>query len=242
MVVNSRALSAILGTIVVCYSAMLSIGATAPGTTHAAPAVNAATAANAANTAYVQTLFEEALHRKPPANELASYTAQLDNGASRLSIAHLIVASPEFRTNVIDQYYTKYLGRSDTSATRFANSTAPFAQIAKSILSSPEYYARKGGTPAGFASGLYLDLVGRVATEVEVAFLEGDPDRPIVVGTVWNSSEAVRYRIDEYYLSYLGHAGTPALTASLASRLAAGGSEEDVLADILASWPPAKRP
>jgi hypothetical protein len=237
---------AIYGAFAVCCSAVLCMAAAVSGTSHATTSVNAAnaaTAANAANTAYVQALFEEALHHPPQPNQLAAFTTALNNGMSRVAVAKTIVASPEFRTNVINQYYSKFLGRSDASATRFANSTAPFAQIAKSILSSPEYYARKGGKPTGFVSGLYLDLVGRLpGKEVVVTYLDGNPDRPIVVGTVWNSSEAAQFRINDYFLTYTGHAGTSAQTATLASRLAAGGTEEDALADILSYAPPGKKP
>jgi hypothetical protein len=246
MAAEPSAMRAILGALALCCGAMLCIAAATNSTTHAVIPANAENSANAANAAYVQTLFEEAFHHPPPPNQLASFTTALNNGTSRVAVAKTIVASPEFRSNIVGQYYLKYLGRQTTTGSvRLADSSIPLAQVANSILSSPEYYARKGGTAAGFVAGLYSDLLGRPpdsSSEVLVAFEHGDESRPYFVGKVWNSPEAARFRINDYFLTYAGRAGTSAQTALLASRLAAGGSEEDALADILASAPPGKKP
>jgi hypothetical protein len=81
-------------------------------------------------------------------------------------MAMAFLTSSEYRANLIRGYYEQFLGRAadDPGLQAWLNMMASGARdedIMVDFLTSPEYYAKNGGTDAGFILGLYQDVLGR---------------------------------------------------------------------------------
>lgn len=75
--------------------------------------------------------------------------------------------------DIIDGWYHQYLGRHVDHAGMhdhlhaIRHHGASLESVEAAILASPEYYARNGNTPEGFAAALYRDVLGRRASHYE---------------------------------------------------------------------------
>jgi hypothetical protein len=73
----------------------------------------------------------------------------------------------------VDQWYRQYLGRPvdqaglDRWANELRNGTA-WQEVLGGILGSREYFRLKGGTYSRFIQGLYLDVLGRAPSRLEM--------------------------------------------------------------------------
>jgi hypothetical protein len=69
----------------------------------------------------------------------------------------------------LDSWYRRYLGRpvDQTGLEAWLPQLAKI-NVEAAILGSPEYYNRNGGTPEGFVTGLYVDVLGRQPAPSEV--------------------------------------------------------------------------
>ncbi|HEX8199982.1 MAG TPA: S8 family serine peptidase, partial [Isosphaeraceae bacterium] len=117
--------------------------------------------------------------------------------------------------------------------------------VLANILTSPEYYAVHGGTPAGFVAGLYVDLLGRGVDPVGAAFwpsvLQSGTSRLAVVQAIQATPEARLTKVARWYRDDLGRpGGLDRLKADpgvnfWAGALAAGTGDDAVHAGILTS-------
>ena len=78
-------------------------------------------------------------------------------------------AQPGTYVDLVDGWYHRYLGRHIDPIGRRDHVHAlrhgtPPSVVEAAILSSPEYYLRHGGTPEGYVSALYREVLGRRAT------------------------------------------------------------------------------
>src|SRR5262249_57945954 len=72
--------------------------------------------ATSANTAFLQGLYVDLLHRSPQPAEIAAWTKALDQGVSHQQVALGFTSSPEFQGNIIEGLYQQILNRpSDTA-------------------------------------------------------------------------------------------------------------------------------
>src|SRR5438105_3911882 len=73
----------------------------------------------------------------------------------------------------VDQWYRQYLGRAvdQSGLDRWANELrdgTPWQEVLGGILGSQEYFRLKGGTYSRYVQGLYLDVLGRAPTRLEM--------------------------------------------------------------------------
>jgi hypothetical protein len=100
------------------------------------------------NQRYVTFLFDEILHRCPDVRAAAYWTARLDGGASRWSVAEAIDTSTEnLGRNNVDGLYQGLLGRPPTATERdawirYLRAAHENAVPTAMLLSSAEGYAR----------------------------------------------------------------------------------------------------
>ena len=84
----------------------------------------------------------------------------------------LLENSAEFAGREVDFLYEKFLGRHpDQTATALGNFLTEGGtpvQVAITIVSSPEYFAKHGSTNSGFVDAVYQDVLGRHATGQEL--------------------------------------------------------------------------
>jgi hypothetical protein len=195
---------------------------------------------------FLVKLFSDVLHRPIDQGSLDLYfprlaANQLTNAAAALSV----LQSVEYRTQLVQGFYTALLHRPPTPAELTAalaqlSAGATDEQIEAAILGSPEYFAtRGGGTNAAFLAALYGDVLGRPPTPAE----QTQFDTALAHGTtpgafalqVLTSAEARARMVRAEFQAFLGRPPTEAELNAALARLAAGATDEQVAADILGS-------
>jgi uncharacterized repeat protein (TIGR01451 family)/fimbrial isopeptide formation D2 family protein len=106
------------------------------------------TAEHPDNTGFVTSLYYAVLGRTPSASEVAYWRQQLQNGASRATVAQGFLTSGEADLRLLDQYYEGYLGRAADPAGEqlwlalLQSGGLTPESLGQAILASDEYFAR----------------------------------------------------------------------------------------------------
>ena len=127
------------------------------------------------NASWLSAVYNDLLHRQPDAAGENVLLGELQNGSSRTAVAQQIEASTEYRMDLIQSAFAKYLNRSATStevnnylsALQNGLSDEGFFTI---LLASPEYFADQTGTAttlagndANWINAVYLAVLDRPA-------------------------------------------------------------------------------
>jgi hypothetical protein len=111
--------------------------------------------------------------------------------------------------------------------------------VVEGIMGSPEFYADAGGTPSGFVTALYTDLLGRAADPGGLASWVGQLNAGVslgaVVAGVLSSNEYETDWVEAEYVHLLDRAADPGGVAFWVSELAGGASYEQVIAGLVGS-------
>jgi uncharacterized protein (TIGR03118 family) len=99
---------------------------------------------------YLSALYQDALGRAPDATGQAGFTAALLNGASRADVAAVVFGSDEFRSDLIQGFYTSILHRpAESGAVAYWTATmkngARDEDVIAGIMGSSEFFANLGG-------------------------------------------------------------------------------------------------
>lgn len=230
-----------------------------PSPTPTPPPSSTSCAGSTGNAAFVCALYEDLLGRQPDPAGLASWQAALTSGVSRSQVAASILSSQEYRTDLITGYYEKFLHRAPdpgglaTWLSAFGSGASDQLVIA-SILATPEFWADSGSTPSSFVTGLYENLLGRAPDPVGLADWENfvqapgtspycPPGQPYCVTGGWltaalgimSSQEYFTDVVSSDYQTLLGRSPDPGGLALFTSQLAAGATQEQVIAEIAGS-------
>jgi uncharacterized delta-60 repeat protein len=120
-----------------------------------------------ANQKYVKQVYLDLLGRPADPSGLASWSAFLDGGGSRLTFTQMMTSSTEYRADVVNALYLKYLHRAADQGglNGFVNLLASGGtdeQVAAALIGSQEYFqTRGGGTFNGFITAMYADALNR---------------------------------------------------------------------------------
>lgn len=131
--------------------------------------------ATAADTALIQAAFQGLLGRSAGPGELAYWESELDRGVPHRSVVARIGNSGEQRRFLVRTAYATILDRGPDAAGLDYWSAAVITRFSAremhaSFFASPEFYARSGGTDAGYVRGLYQVILSRTAEPAGVAF------------------------------------------------------------------------
>ena len=182
------------------------------------------TGTNGTNAAWLQAAFFDILGRAPNANEIGSFTAELNGGATRTTVALQMLGTNEYRTRLVQQDYQTYLGRpADANGLSFlVNALANGATdefVIATLVSSAEYYSKNAGSATthpqqntAWINAIYLSILHRPADSAGEAFAFNTLDaadtqaRIGVALTIANSTEYLTNLIQNTYQSpaYLG--------------------------------------
>ncbi len=211
------------------------------------PASSACATDQGVNSLFVCRLYEDLFHRAPDAAGGATWSAMLQGGATRAEVARDILASAEYRRDLVASDYGDLFGHAVGSAglelwvTQLDNGASDQSVLAD-MLGSAGYYARTGGTPSAFVNALYMRLLGRRADPAGSALWESrlstGATRSSVALAVLSSAEYSRDFVAAQYERLLGHAPDRDELSFWVAKLVKGGSEASVIAAIVGSAEP----
>ncbi len=165
----------------------------------------------------IRRLYNDLLGRGATEGEISFWFNVLRN-TNRQTVINSFLNSTEYRSNQIHALYNQLLGRGADPLgltfwlDRLARGST-LEQITADIAASPEYFNRNGGNNAGFASGIYRDLLGRQATLADINFvvaqLNGGATRQQMATMILFSNEYAGNLVRSLYLSYLRRPADP---------------------------------
>ncbi len=131
-----------------------------------------------ANAAFVETLYENELHRfgaTTNPNDAGYWVNVLNaNTMTPAQVAAAISHTPEALGVVVDGLYLKFLNRAADPNGRaglvnYLKNGGTIEQVIVSLVTSAEYAADVGGTDYGYIESLYVKLLGRTGSNAEVS-------------------------------------------------------------------------
>jgi hypothetical protein len=128
---------------------------------------------NPANQRYVTALYVDLLHRSPDPGGLAGWAGLLDRGVPRAQVVQGIENSAEHLSLVVNGLYQKLLGRTADAGglqnfVQYMQQGGTIEQVSLILVTSGEY-ASVNTSNTSFIQSLYSKLLGRVASQGEVA-------------------------------------------------------------------------
>ena len=210
------------------------------------------------NQRFVAQVYQDLLHRRADPGGLASFTNLLDQGLlNRSQVVLTMENSSEYRANVVRDLYSQFLHRdpdpSGFSAwVNFLGQGGTRNQLEALIVSSPEYFSRRGGgANSGFLQAIYQDVLGRAPDATGIAFwnqilTDGDPqekeDEPAsparrreVAASILQSQEASQNQVQSWYGLFLHRAPDPIGLNGLSEALHQGLAYEVAIAVLIGS-------
>jgi hypothetical protein len=196
------------------------------------------------NAAFLCSVYEHLLGRAPDAGGLASWETALALGESDAQVAYGIATSTEYRSDLVGFFYQYLLDRPAdpgglASWVGALNSGWSDQEVLEGIIGSAEFYGDAGGTPTGFVTALYADLLGRGPDSGGLASwvgaLNSGVSRGAVVAGFLYSGEYETNFVESEYANLLDRAADPQGLATWVSELGGGASYEQVIAGIMGS-------
>jgi len=193
----------------------------------------------------VDELYLETLGRNAdPGGEAYWVDQVMGHGQGPVSIARSLLASYEYRANLVRSVYWQYLGRGgedagvDSWVARLGNGMTD-EQLRLAFLGTPEFWSNSGGNPRGFVDNLYQTVLQRPADPSGEAYWVGQMNAgtsPVgVAASLVYSFEQLEGRVSGYYLTYLARGASNDELAYWARSLAAGVRDEDVILGFVGS-------
>lgn len=170
---------------------------------------------------WLDAVYNDLLNRPPDPSGQALYLGQLQGGVSRTAVAQQLLTSAEYRSDLIQADFMKYLGRgagqAEVNLYLAALQGGVTAEgIVSALVSSPEYYANQNGgattlagTDANWMGAVYRDVLGRPADAggsanfLQVLAQAESASRAGIVPAFVNSSEYRTHVITDIYTTYL---------------------------------------
>lgn len=116
---------------------------------------------------WVAGLYSNVLGRTGSTAEIQGWLNSGNVGGPSTGVARAFLTSQESRTNLVNDLYAGLLQRpGETGGVNFwsnqlGNGTS-YADVIAGFVASPEYVAAHGNTAAGFLTGVYGDVLGRL--------------------------------------------------------------------------------
>ncbi|RFA14271.1 hypothetical protein B7R21_06700 [Subtercola boreus] len=167
---------------------------------------------------YITALYKDFLGRAPGTSEIAFWADRLKTGSPRSSVSLGFADSDEYRLIRIDAAYESVLHRpSDAPGRlfwldRMHRGLTQTDDVEMTYYASAEYYDQHGGNDAGFVTGVYIALLGRMPSQADIVFWGGIAERQgrmEVVKDFWISTETAQKRVGAMYALYLGRTPDP---------------------------------
>ena len=215
----ARTLTTTLAVAGLAVGAALAGGSSAVAATPAAPAATVASAqeTTATRTALVAGWYAQFFGRDAAADPGSQYWVVQLRMVPADQVLAQILASREYVTDQVTNYYASYLGRGlDSGASYWVDGVLrgdfPLEWVQQNVLGSTEFVLRAGSPDSDAGPAVrawYRDILGRQANGGEVDYWATrlEHQSPLqVVRQIWYSPEAVDHRVATYYQGYLRRA------------------------------------
>ncbi len=198
------------------------------------------------NQIWLQQIYHDLLGRDVDPSGLAFWTGVLTSGATPGEVALLHHQSTEYHADQIQAAYQTLLHRAaDTTSLNYflglMGQGQNIEQMDAIIAGSEEYYqGHGGGTNDGFLAALYQDFLHRAIDPTalqagEQALDGGGQSLSQVAQAVLGSTEYLTNVVQNAYQTYLHRAADTGSLTAFVSYLAAGGSDDVVVAFLIGS-------
>jgi subtilase family serine protease len=198
----------------------------------------------AGSQAFVCAVYEDLLGRSPDSDGLSYWAGALASGESLAQVAYAIATSGEYRDHLVSGWYQTFLDRAaDSDGLGYwmgaLGSGSTDEQAIAGILGSSEFYFDSGGTPDGFVSAVYEDLLGRSPDSGGLSYWAGalasGESLAQVAYAVATSGEYRADLVSGWYQTFLDRAVDSGGLWYWMGALGSGSADEQVIAAILGS-------
>jgi hypothetical protein len=195
---------------------------------------------------YIKQLYVDLLMRQADPTGLNTFVLQMDSQeqSSRGPLVNALVQSPEYKADLTNAAYLKFLGRAaspsdvNTWVGRLGVN-ATDEQFFATLIGSQEYFNNHGGTNQSWLNAAYVDILNRTPDSggqaALLAQLQAGTSRFTVAMELLTSTEYRQNLIRNDFTKYLGRLpGQPDYAAYL-SAFANGFTDEQAIISIVAS-------
>jgi hypothetical protein len=201
------------------------------------------------NAIYVENLYGLLLHRAADLGGGAFWVGQLNQGVSPSNLVIAIESSYEYLSNVVTGIYLHYLHRSpDPVGLSFwvgqLQHGETIEQVIQGFISSSEFYQVQGdNNNTGFVTIFYMDVLNRNPDQSGLNFWVNALNTGALTraGMAWDFLTSQEYRddvVNSYYQEFLHRNADPGGLAYWTGEMAAGLTDQQVLAAILGAPEP----
>jgi hypothetical protein len=192
----------------------------------------------------VAAVYRDVLGRPVDSVGLEYWSMQLDQGAARAAMVHLIDHSAEYFGTIVGPAYQRFLGRVpdqeglDYWVGRMVAGLTD-EQLEAGFIGASEYYQRAGGTDIAWIDAVYLDLLGRPADSDGETFwvnrLAQGADRSSVAFGFAASLEREAQHVDGLYRKFLDRVASSAEINFWVGQFAKGFTNEELVTGFVSS-------
>jgi hypothetical protein len=196
------------------------------------------------NGAFLCAAYEDLLGRTPDAAGSSTFLGLLGTGVSHALVASDLLASTEYRTDLVNAMYAQFLSRPAdpgglATFVQLLASGATEDQAITAMVGSPEFFSDAGGSNGDFVEHLYRTLLGRAADAGGLQLFSQELSAGVptatVAGEIVGSVEYQRDAIAFYYRSLLDRDADAGAFPTQLGILASGGGLGAVIANIVGS-------
>ncbi len=206
---------------------------------------NITDSAGSANGRFLSQLYLDLLQRPADTAGFNLFNGQLSGGTTRAQVAQTFTTSTEYRTVLVQGYYSRFLQRAADSSglsvqlNLFASGYTD-EQVIANLVGSAEYFAtRASNDNATFLNVMYQDLLGRPIDAGAQALFLGQltlgVSRTAVAQSVLTSAEYRQNLVSAFYTRFLRRAGSVAEVSAFVNTLAGGSTDESVIVSLVSS-------
>jgi hypothetical protein len=192
----------------------------------------------------MSALFQDLLARSPSPSELTFYTNQLELGSTASDVASELLATAEYRADLVGGYIERFLGRtaSPSDISFFSGelgSGATDENVIAQIVGSTEYFTKAGGTDPAFVGAAYHSLLARSPSSSElgawVTQMGLGTTATDVANALLGTTEYRDYLVGGFIPRFLGRTASPSDFSFYSGELGSGATDENVIAQIVGS-------
>lgn len=208
---------------------------------------NGTTRGASTNSIWVSKAFQTILQRSASAGDVAAFVQIIAPPAALPSFALAVSRSPESFGYFITQAYQTYLDRSpDTQGYNNWLSAMTSGQVSDErleaqFIGSPEYIANHGGAGAGWVTGMYVDLLKRTPSPLEVSSWVAQLNAGVAASSVAYgfaaSAEREALRVRQNYQAFLGRSPAQSEVNAWVDQFVNHGMTNEIMAAYFVASP-----